>query len=111
MYLKWNLRAAAEGFAPAQMNVGLFYESGLGVPKNDADAAVWYRKAADKGYAPAQSNLGVMDAGGRGVPRDDRAGINWYLKAAAQSYLPAEVNLGMAYLRVAQAHYIAEAMK
>jgi TPR repeat protein len=52
-----------------------------------------------------------MDAGGRGVPRDDRAGINWYLKAAAQSYLPAEVNLGMAYLRVAQAHYIAEAMK
>ena len=27
------------------------YDKGLGVPRDDAQALVWYRKAADQGYA------------------------------------------------------------
>ena len=33
------------------------YEQGQGVPRDDAQAAVWLRKAADQGYANAEVNL------------------------------------------------------
>ena len=47
------------GCAPAQNNLGVCYESGAGVPKDTAQAVVWYRKAAEQGLARAQCNLGI----------------------------------------------------
>ena len=41
------------------------YDSGLGVPEDDVEAAEWFRKAAEQGYAGGQCNLGVMYAEGR----------------------------------------------
>ena len=61
-------RAADQGNADAQFNLGVMYAEGRGVPRDDAEAARWYRCAADQGEAAAQFNLGLMYAKGEGVP-------------------------------------------
>lgn len=44
---------AEQGDATAQNNLGVMYEYGLGVPKDDAEAVKWYRMAAEQGNALA----------------------------------------------------------
>ena len=51
-----------------QFYLGVMYENGHGVTKDDSAAVKWYRKAADQGVAKAQYNLGLMYEYGRGVP-------------------------------------------
>jgi hypothetical protein len=53
-------RAAEQGYANAQFNLGLMYDNGHGVQKDDRKAVEWFQKAADQGNAPAQFNLGRM---------------------------------------------------
>src|SRR5277367_6058522 len=48
MYLR---KAADQGNADAQFNLGGMYEKGYQLPQDYAEAAEWYRKAADQGYA------------------------------------------------------------
>jgi len=48
-----------QGVARAQINLGIMYDTGLGVPQDYAEAVKWYRTAADQGRARAQNNLGV----------------------------------------------------
>jgi TPR repeat protein len=49
-----------------QMEDGNLFMNGVGVPKSDAQAAVWFEKAAAKGDDEAQCNLGILleDYGG-----------------------------------------------
>ena len=77
-------RAAQQGDADAQYNLGWIYAKGEGVPKNDAEAVAWYRRAAEQGYADAQYNLGWMYAKGEGVPKNDVDAYFWFNLAAAQ---------------------------
>ena len=44
--LKWFLRAAAQGDASAQNNLGLMYKKGRGVPQDFIRAHMWYNLAA-----------------------------------------------------------------
>ena len=54
-----ELRALAEqGDATAQVNLGVRYANGRGVPQDDTEAVRWYRLAADQGYASAHSTSG-----------------------------------------------------
>ena len=46
-------RAAEQGNAVAQHNLGLCYDYGTGVEKDGREAVKWYRKAAEQGYADA----------------------------------------------------------
>ena len=39
---------ADKGIAYAQYNLGIMYDFGRGVPKNDAEAVKWWLKAADQ---------------------------------------------------------------
>ena len=54
----WYRKAAEQGDASAQYNLGVMYENGHGVEQDDEQAVFWYRKAAEQGYADAQYNLG-----------------------------------------------------
>jgi TPR repeat protein len=54
------LPAATRGDLRAQTYLGVMYERGLGVARDDSEAVHWYRKAADQGNARAQTNLGLM---------------------------------------------------
>ncbi len=65
--VKWYRKAAEQGFSSAQFNLGLMYDNGQGVPRNNKEAVKWYRKAAEQGFSEAQFNLGNMYSDGRGV--------------------------------------------
>jgi uncharacterized protein len=80
----WYRKAADQGDADAQFNLGYMYANGQGVPQDYAAAVSWYRKAADQGQAAAQYNLGVMYANGWGVPQDDVRALMWINLSAAQ---------------------------
>ena len=92
-------KAAEQGNAGAQNNLGTRYSKGEGVPKDEAKAAQWYQKAAEQGLAVAQNNLGFMYANGRGVPKDYAKAAQWYNKAASQGDSDAQVRLGLMYVR------------
>ena len=51
----WYAKAAAQGFAGAQWNLGLFYEGGNGVAQDFKAAAAWYAKAAEQGVDGASA--------------------------------------------------------
>ena len=67
--VKWVQKAAKQGYARAQCNLGWMYEFGTGVERSYEKAAEWYLKAAEQGFARAQYNLGVMYLNGTGVER------------------------------------------
>jgi TPR repeat protein len=73
------------------------YDTGAGVPEDDAEAVKWYRLAADQGNAKAQYNLGFMYDTGGGVPEDDTEAVKWYRLAADQGHTGAQLNLGVMY--------------
>ena len=52
--LDWYQRAADQGFAPAQFNLGVLLSGTDGVPADYPTALQWYRKAALQGDAEAQ---------------------------------------------------------
>lgn len=58
----WYKRAAEQGHADAQHNVGAAYAAGRGVPQDATQAAVWYRLAAQQGHALARAALLRMAA-------------------------------------------------
>ncbi len=90
-------KAAEQGDADAQCNLGLCYAFGYGVEKNLSEAVKWWRKAAEQGYAQAQCNLGISYANGDGVEKNPTEAVKWYRKAAEQGYAPAQCNLGVFY--------------
>jgi uncharacterized protein len=87
---------AERGDADAQFHLGVMYESGQGVLRNDAEAINWYRKAAEQNDAVAQFNLGVMYAKGMSPNRAEAA--LWYRLAADHGLAGAQFNLGMMYV-------------
>ena len=51
--VEWYQKAADQGDAVAQFNLGFCYENGQGVYKSKKEALKWYQKAADQGYEDA----------------------------------------------------------
>jgi len=90
-------KAAKQGLADAQFNLGYMYARGDGVIKSYEKAVKWYRKAALQEHAVAQNNLGLMYDEGQGVPQSYQEAVKWYHKAAEQGYVTAQNNLGIMY--------------
>ena len=88
---------AERGMPGAQLALGILYENGRGVLKDDALAATWYLKAAEAGHPVAQFNLGNLYQQGRGVERDVSQALYWWNEAAAQGLPNAQLNMGIAY--------------
>ena len=77
-------KAAEQGHADAQYDLGCCYYNGEGVPRDMAKAVEWFRKAAEQGYADAQYNLGVCYYNGEGIGKDLKEAVLWLEKAKAQ---------------------------
>ena len=90
-------KAAEQGLAGAQYNLGVMYANGEGMPENDIKAVRWFHKAAEQGDADAQYNLGLMYDRGEGVPEDDAEAVRWFHKAAEQGDAGAQFLLGLMY--------------
>ncbi len=95
--IEWYRRAAGQGHAGAQFQLGWAYSKGRGVAKDNNEAAKWYQKAADQDYKHAPLNLGLLYFG---VLDNPSLGIQWLQKAATEfnNYDgSAEYMLGIAY--------------
>ena len=68
---KWWRKAADQGVAQAQYNLGIYYANGRGVARDPVEAVKWHRKAAEQWNAKALTELGLCYANGRGVAKDE----------------------------------------
>jgi tetratricopeptide (TPR) repeat protein len=93
--IAWYRKAAEQGNATAQLNIGYMYEKGQGVTQDYTQAIAWYRKAAEQGNAGGQFNLGIMYEKGQGVPQDYAKAVEWYRKSAEQGNADAQNNLSL----------------
>jgi TPR repeat protein len=83
--------------AQTELQEGLKYYRGTGVPKDYIQAADHLRKAASKGNPDAAFWLAVMYEKGYGVTPDYPQAIQWYRKAADTGNTTAMNNLGFIY--------------
>ena len=74
---KWR-RAAQQGDAQAQSNLGVMYQYGQGVEQDYKEAVRWYKLAAQQGNAYAQSNIGALYSDGQGLEQDYKEAVRWY---------------------------------
>ncbi|KAG0376719.1 hypothetical protein BGX24_007313 [Mortierella sp. AD032] len=95
--MKWLLRAAAQGHAGAECEIGRLFETGRGVEEDHFTAVAWYRRAAHQSLAAAQKNLAVMYTQGWGVEENFIEAAYWYRKAADQGHSSAQFNLAILY--------------
>ena len=92
-----DIRAAEGGNAKKQTELGIIYESGLGVPADLKKAVYWFNEAAKKGDAQAQYFLGHYYKKGIVVKQDLKEAVNLYTKAAKKGYISAQYDLGIFY--------------
>jgi hypothetical protein len=88
---------AVRGDRVAQYNLGVIYESGLGVPADKSRALFWYRRSAEQGFAQAQNNLGRLFYLGDPVPPDYAKAAAYFRLAAEQGVAFSHFFLGMIY--------------
>jgi TPR repeat protein len=88
---------AAQGNAVAQNDLGIAYDTGEGVAKDQAEAVKWFTKAAQQGNAIARYNLATKYESGQGVAKDTKEAFRWYRLAAAQGYGRGQYNVAVAY--------------
>jgi len=95
-----EVKAKAEaGDAESEVELGLRYDKGEGVAKDQVEAAKWCRKAAEQNLAEAQYNLGMCYYKGEGLAKDRVEAVKWYRKAAEQNLAAAQLNLGLSYVK------------
>ena len=57
---KWYTKAAEQGHAQAQCNLGWMYQNGHGVTQDYQKAYEWYTKAAEQGLTKARISLVML---------------------------------------------------
>ena len=75
-YREWS-PLAKEGDSQAQFYLGVLYEIGEGVSKNQAKAVKWFTLSAVQGRIKAQNKLFSMYSLGKGVPKDILEAVKW----------------------------------
>ena len=60
--MKWYTKAAEQGDAGAQYNLGNCYRAGTGVKKDEKEAVKWYTKSAEQGDWFAKRGLEQIKA-------------------------------------------------
>jgi len=94
----WYERAAAQGMAWAEYNLGYLHLLGQGVIADTAEGLRWMRRAANRGFTTAQYELGLFHAQGLHVRQDFSRAARWYRRAAERGLPDAQHNLAHLYL-------------
>jgi len=82
--VNWWRKAAEQGDATAQSNLGAMYANGHGVQQDYTEAAKWYLLAANQGLAGAQAQFACVYQLGDGLPKDYVLAYMWFNLAAAE---------------------------
>jgi TonB family protein len=91
-------KEAEKGNVSAQVQYAILLEDGKSVPRDYAQAALWYRAAASKGHKMALRQLGMMEINGRGIKKDTSQGFERILLAAKLGDTAAQTLVGNSYL-------------
>lgn len=91
--LEWLNKAAQQGHAEAQYEVGQMHAQAIGTRQDFDQALHWYLQAAAQGHAKAQFNLGFLHSHGQGVAQDYAKAYEWYAISKASGYAIAEQQL------------------
>lgn len=91
------VKAAGNGNADMQLELGWRYFNGTDTETNFVKAAECFQKAAVQGNREAQFNIGSMYAEGIGVEKNWAEAVAWFTKAAAQGHATAKANLCVMY--------------
>ena len=75
---KWLRKAAVQGFADGQINLGMLYIQGRGVAQDPTIAGEWFTKAADQDDSNGQLHLGMLHAQGFGGSPDLVEALKWF---------------------------------
>jgi hypothetical protein len=94
---QWFRQAAAQGYAPAEFQMGQLYDLGVGVAQDPVQALAWYRTAASHGSAAGQRMVGDFYRSGRGVAPDPAEAVLWYRRAAAADDIRGQYHLAEMY--------------
>jgi uncharacterized protein len=86
-------KAAAQGHPGAQLNLGMLYENGNGLPQDFAMALHWYKQAEGK-IAHAACRIADLYTTGRGVARDQAVAAEYYRVEAQLDCTCAQFKLG-----------------
>lgn len=97
----WYLKAAKQGVANAQTELGLLCHSGEGVKQDDELAVQCFTDAADQGDARAMYYLSQCYMNGVGVAEDFDKGWDLLTKAADKGNINALNDLGDRYMSAA----------
>ena len=93
----WFDRAARQGLAEAQFQLGNMFAFGTATAAPDTDpnrlAAQWYFEAARQGHADAQYSLGILFLTGSGVLANRDEAERWIERAAAAGHADAQAYL------------------
>lgn len=105
--------AARQGVPEAMHNLGICYEQGLGVLKDEKEFLCWYGRAAangieedfpylekgvELGLPESMFNMGICCHKGIGVSKNDEESMYWNCCAAEKGHLEAKFILSDAYL-------------
>jgi formylglycine-generating enzyme required for sulfatase activity len=88
---------AESGRLRAQLDLGLLYEAGRGVPRSDKNALLWFIKAAEQGHTDTQYKVGKFFAEGNGVNVSYAVAAEWFLMAARRGHVDAQFSIAEMY--------------
>ena len=80
--LKLLMPLAQKGDPVAELDVGIMYYGGLGVPQDHAEGVKWFAASAKQGTLGAQVDIGIAYATGDGIQQDHAQAYMWFSLAA-----------------------------
>jgi len=95
--MNYLVTAAVQGYAPAQIKLGNYYQHSYGFKQDYRKAVSWYFKAAEQGHSRGQYYLGNCCYHGIGLERNYSEAVKWFYLAAEQGDSDAQLNLGLYY--------------
>ena len=93
----WFRRSAEQGNAQAENALGIAFQHGYGVTRDDVVGFDWLYKAALKGNAPAQHNLALAYHAGQGTLKSESEAFTWFLESARNGQASSQARLCAVY--------------
>lgn len=94
----WYDKAAQQGNAGAQNELGLIYFTGRDTEKNFSLALKLFQAAAASGQADAMNNLGAIYSTGEEIAQDQDKALMYFSEAAERGNSKSQLTLGLMYL-------------
>ncbi len=88
-------QCAANGFIGCMLDLGYFYDEGLGVAQDKTKAMFWYKRAYRKGDSSAASNIAILY---REQGRNNLM-FQWFQRSVALGDGDSEVELAKLYMQ------------